>query len=289
MKNPVGLIGLGNVGGRMARSLVEAGVELHVHDLDQETAATVGRHGAIVHDSPADLARTVPVVLLSLPNADVVDDVALGTGGLLTTLVPGSIMIDMSTNRPDHTLALAAAAAERGIRTLDAPISFGGRGMVVFAGGEPADYEEAAPIFDIVAFRHYHVGDHGQGHSVKLIQNLLSGIAIGAAAEAVAFGQRAGVDLDRMIEALRWTGAYSGALAGSRRMLDREYGTSRTLGMHVKDLGYVLAMGEQLGAVMPFAECVHEVFGGVYENGDPAWTQAAVIEYFDPSSPESAS
>ncbi|MFC7620274.1 NAD(P)-dependent oxidoreductase [Microlunatus sp. GCM10028923] len=286
MRSPVGLIGLGNVGGRMARSLLEAGVELHVHDLDHDACAAVGELGAIVHDEPAELARAVPVLLLSLPNADVVDEVVLGAGGLLDTMADGTILVDMSTNRPDRTLALVAQAAERGIRMLDAPISFGGRGMVVFAGGDATDYGEAAPIFDIVAFRHYHVGDHGQGHYVKLVQNLLSGIAIGAAAEAVAFGQRAGVDVDRMIEALRWTGAYSGPLAGSRRMLDREYGSSRTLGMHVKDLGYVLAMGEQLGAIMPFAERVHEVFRGVYENGDPAWTQAAVIEWFDPAPTE---
>ncbi|GAB3742880.1 NAD(P)-dependent oxidoreductase [Microlunatus parietis] len=285
---PVGLIGLGNVGGRMARSLLDAGVELHVHDVDQEASAAVREAGAVGHDTASDLARAVPIVLLSLPNADIVDRVVLGPGGVLEAMAAGSILVDMSTNRPDRTLALLARATERAVRTLDAPISFGGRGMIVFAGGDPADYAEVAPIFDVVAFRHYHVGDHGQGQYVKLIQNLLSGIAIGAAAEAVAFGQRAGVDLDRMLEALRWTGAYSGALAGSRRMVDRDYGSSRTLGMHVKDLGYVLAMAEQLGATMPFAERVHDVFRGVYENGDPGWTQAAVIEWFDPVTPASA-
>lgn len=283
MKTPVGLIGLGNVGGRMARSLLDAGVELHVHDVDQDALAAVQEAGAISHHSPAELAKAVPIVLLSLPNTEIVDRVVLGSDGLLEALDDGAILVDMSTNRPDRTLALVAQAAERGVRTMDAPISFGSHGMVVFAGGDRTDYEAVAPIFDIVAFRYYHVGDHGHGQYVKLIQNLLSGIAIGAAAEAVAFGKRAGVDHDRMLEALRWTGAYSGALAGSRRMLDREYGSSRTLGMHVKDLGYVLAMAEQLGATMPFAERVHEVFRGVHENGDPAWTQSAVIEWFDPA------
>ena len=282
MQEKIGLIGVGNVGARLAARLLEAGAELHVYDKAVEGVVPLVAKGAISHRSAASLAATVDVVILSLPTSDIVDSVVLGDDGILSVMRDEAILIDMSTSLPARTLRIVRQAQDRRIRVLDAPLSFGPDGMVIFVGGELETYEEVKPIFDIVGSRSFLVGPSGHGHFVKLAQNLISGVFICAVAEAVAYGKRAGLDLEKMWDALRTTGAQSSVVENTMpHMIDHAFGNSGTLAMHLKDMNYALSTGAQMGARMPFAKATQLAFEGALEHGDRSWTQTAVVTWFE--------
>ncbi len=277
-----GLIGLGNVGSDLAKAALAAGLELQVYDLAEPARHRAADRGATLHPDPVSVARAVDVLVLSLPNADVVDDVLL-RGGALDALRPGSLLIDMSTNLPERAQALAAAGEQRSIRVLDAPVSYGPRGLVTFVGGEPATFADARPWLETVTVDVSHVGPAGHGQYVKLIQNILSGVGMGVVAEIIGFAEHAGVDLGVLPEALRETGAHSPMLERTFPvMVQRRYGITGTMALHSKDMGYALRTAEQLGARMPFTAALRDVFDDVLASGDPRWTQSAMVEWFVP-------
>ena len=189
-----GLVGLGNVGSDLVRDATAAGLELHVFDIAEPAVDRAVVAGAVRAPDAAALARAVDVLVLSLPNADVVDDV-LFRGGAFAGLEPGSTLVDMSTNLPERAAALAEEGARRDVRVLDAPVTYGPEGLVSFVGG-PAEHAAAvAPWLDAAVSRWVHVGPHGHGQYVKLVQNVLSGVGMGVVAEVLGFADRAGVDL----------------------------------------------------------------------------------------------
>jgi 2-hydroxy-3-oxopropionate reductase len=278
-----GLIGLGNVGSDLAAAALAAGFELHAYDLAEAARERVADLGATLHPDPVSLAREVDVLVLSLPNADVVDDVLLH-GGALDALRPGSLLIDMSTNLPDRAKALAVAGERRSIGVLDAPVSYGPRGLVTFVGGAAARFEDARPWLETVTVAVTHVGPAGHGQYVKLIQNILSGVGMGVVAEIIGFAEHAGVDLGVLPEALRDTGAHSPMLERTFPvMVQRRYGTTGTMALHTKDMGYALRTAEGIGARMPFTAALRGVFDDVLASGDPRWTQSAMVEWFVPA------
>lgn len=281
-KTAFGLIGLGNVGSDLARAALAAGLDLHAHDIQPEQLDEMRRLGATAHESPSALASSVDVLVLSLPNADVVHQVLVDDGAL-AALRRGGYLVDMSTNLPERTIEISRRAQERGIRVLDAPVSYGPDGLVSFVGGEQDDFDTLARWFGTVVRHAYHVGPHGHGQYVKLVQNLLNGVYMGVIAEAIGFAARAGVDLTVLPEALSRTGAYSPMFERVYpRMIERDYGQTGTLALHLKDTRYTVRTGGAIGARTPFAEALMTAFEGVLADGDPRWSQTALIEWFAP-------
>lgn len=278
-----GLIGLGNVGSDLAKAAAEAGFELHAYDIDEAARDRAADLGVIIHTDPVSMAGAVDVLALSLPTADIVDDVVLRSG-VLDTLRSGALLIDMSTNLPERAVALAEEGARQSVRVLDAPVSYGTAGLVTFVGGDPATFATARPWLETVTVGVHHVGPNGHGQYVKLIQNILSGVGMGVIAEIIGFAEHAGVDLDALPDALRGTGAHSPMLERTFPvMVQRRYGTTGTMALHAKDMGYALRTAEQLGARMPFTAALREVFQDVLTTGDRRWTQSALVEWFVPS------
>lgn len=280
MSTTYGLIGLGNVGSDLVASAVAAGLDVHAFDIDAGARERAAGAGAHVHGTATEVAAVADTLVLSLPNADVVDAVLLEQG-LLDLVRPGEICVDMSTNLPARSLALVAAGAERGVAVLDAPVSYGPEGLVSFVGGPAADVARVRPWLDAVTVRAFHMGPHGHGQYVKLVQNMLNGVIMGVIGEALGFAEHAGVDLDRLPEALAWTGARSEMLTNVLpRMARREYGTSGTMALHSKDMGYLLRTAAEVGARAPFTAALREVFEDVLAAGDPRWTQTALVEWY---------
>lgn len=278
----VGLVGAGNVGGRMAKDLAAAGYRITVLDPSAEASARAKANGAAVADDLAALVAVSEIVLLSLPNSDIVDEVVAGEGGLLSLLPAGRLVVDMSTSLPARTLQLVERCEQAGVRMIDAPISFGPHGIDIMVGGPPEWYEEAKPIFDVVGHKSTLVGPHGHGHVTKLVQNMISGVNIAIVAEATAYAAKAGVDVALMWEAIRTTGASSRAVDGGLpRMMRREFGAGGQLALHYKDLGYALQSGGEIGAVMPFTELLRAVFGDTLEHGDQRWAQLGCVTYWE--------
>ncbi|HLU56145.1 MAG TPA: NAD(P)-dependent oxidoreductase [Pseudonocardia sp.] len=200
----VGFVGLGNMGGRMTRRLVDAGIAVIGYDPRPGAAEAVG---ATPGANPADVARRAGVVLMSLPDSTVVEPVVRGPDGLLAGASAGSTLVDLSTASPESTVALHAEAAERGVHYLDAGVSGGAAAaekgtLTIMAGGDAAVLAELSWVFEPIAARVHHMGAPGAGHTTKLLNNFLNGVALAATAEVMVAGRKAGLDLAQLLEVL---------------------------------------------------------------------------------------
>jgi 3-hydroxyisobutyrate dehydrogenase len=200
----VGFVGLGNMGGRMARRLVGAGIE--VVGFDPRPGATEAV-GATPAADPADVARRAPVVLMSLPDSHVVEPVVRGADGLLAGASAGATVVDLSTASPSSTVELHAEAAARGVRYLDAGISGGAAAaekgtLTIMAGGDADTLAELEWVFAPIAAHVHHMGAPGAGHTAKLLNNFLNAVSLAATAEVLVAARKAGLDLPQLLDVL---------------------------------------------------------------------------------------
>jgi 3-hydroxyisobutyrate dehydrogenase-like beta-hydroxyacid dehydrogenase len=261
---PIGFVGLGQMGGPMSRRLLAAGHELVVHDVRAEAMAALVAEGAEAAGSPAEVAARAEVVLVSLPTPQVVRAVALGPDGL----VHGRALrtyVDLSTTGQAIAVEVAAALAERGIVTLDAPVSGGVRGAVagtlaVMVAGPAAELERVRAVLDVFG-RVFHVGERpGLGQLMKLANNYLSATAIVATAEAIVLGVKGGLDPATMLEVINASTGRNTASEDKfpRQILSGNYAAGFTTGLLTKDLGLCAAAAQALGVPMPVAAEVHD-------------------------------
>ena len=201
---PVAFIGLGNMGGRMCRRLVDAGFPVFGFDLRPGLAEAAG---AEPRPSVAAAVADVEVVLLSLPDSTVVEAVVEGQDGILAGGRPGQIVVDLSTAAPASTRRLHGLFAERGVEFLDAGVSGGAaaaeRGaLTIMVGGSEAALERVGDVLAPIAAKVVHMGESGAGHATKLLNNFLNAVALAATAEVMVAGRKAGLDLERLLEVL---------------------------------------------------------------------------------------
>ncbi|ASR39492.1 3-hydroxyisobutyrate dehydrogenase [Prauserella marina] len=251
MTRRVGFVGLGNMGGRMTRCLVDAGIEVMGFDARADVIAAAGASAA---PSAADVARECDIVLLSLPDSRVVESVVYGEGELLAALRPGTVVVDLSTSAPASTRRIAADAAERGATWIDAGISGGAaaaeRGaLTLMVGGDPAALDTVRPVLDHLATKIVHCGDIGAGHTVKLLNNFLNAVTLSATSEVMVAAKKAGLDLDNVLDVIN---ASSGESFASRNRFPRiihgdylEGGLTNTL--MLKDVTLYLDLVAELG------------------------------------------
>jgi 3-hydroxyisobutyrate dehydrogenase len=197
----VGVIGLGNMGGRIARRIVDGGETVIGHDADAARAATVGVQAA---GSPAEVAAQADIVLLSLPDSGVVEAVV---DALHDATRPGQVIVDLSTAAPSSTRAIHERLAARDVAYVDAGISGGAAAaekgtLTIMAGGDPSALDRVRPILAHFAEHVHHMGASGNGHTAKLINNFLNGVSLAATAEAMVAGRKAGLDLKQLLEVL---------------------------------------------------------------------------------------
>lgn len=202
----LGFVGLGQMGQPMARRLLAAGHELVVADVRPEAVAALVEAGAVAGGSPAEIADAVDIVMVSLPTPEIVATVALGPGGLAEGRAIRTY-VDLSTTGPTMAKHVAAALAERGIATLDTPVSGGVAGAVkgtlaVMAAGDGAVFERLRPALEVIG-KVFHVGaEPGQAQVMKLCNNLLSATALAASSEVMVLGTKAGLDPRIMVDVI---------------------------------------------------------------------------------------
>jgi 3-hydroxyisobutyrate dehydrogenase len=198
----VGFVGLGNMGGRMTRRLVDAGRPVLGFDTDPERAAAAGASPAA---SAGAVVEASDVILLSLPDSAVVEKVVLGAGGVRESARAGQIVVDLSTAAPASTVRIHAALAGLGVEYLDAGISGGAaaaeRGtLTIMVGGSPDALAEVEPVFAAFARTVVHMGQSGAGHTTKVLNNFLNAVSLAATAEVMVAAKRAGLDLERVLD-----------------------------------------------------------------------------------------
>jgi len=199
-----GIIGAGNMGGRMGRRVVAAGDPIVAFDANPETLAECGIEAA---PSAGELVESVDVVLLSLPDSAVIERVVWGEGGVLAHARVGLVVVDLSTADPRSSIRIHDALAERGAAFLDAGISGGAAAaekgsLTLMVGGDGDALERVRPLLERFAAKIVHMGAPGSGHVTKVLNNFLNGVALAATSEVMVAGRRAGLDLERLLEVL---------------------------------------------------------------------------------------
>jgi 3-hydroxyisobutyrate dehydrogenase len=201
---PVGFIGLGNMGGRMSRCIVRSGAHVLGYDINPDVIAEAGATSA---KSIADVVGSCEIVLLSLPDSQVVESVVLGPGGVLEHARAGQVVVDLSTSDPQSTRQIHDQLAKKATDYLDAGISGGaaaadiGR-LTLMVGGDERALQKARPALETFTANLFHVGGTGAGHTTKLLNNFLNAVSLAATAEVMVAGKKAGLDLALLLEVI---------------------------------------------------------------------------------------
>lgn len=282
----IGFIGLGIMGKPMAGHLLQAGHELIVYNRSQGAVDELVRHGAQAAASPRAVAEAAEIIITMLPDAPEVEEVVLGPGGLREGLTSGKIVIDMSSISPRAAIRLHGELSALGVQLLDAPVSGGESGAVagklaIMAGGDRDTYERCLPLLQAMGETITRVGEIGSGNTVKLMNQIIVAVTMGAVAEAVALGCRAGVDPAIAYEAIK------DGLAGSRvldnkleNMRDERYVPGFKVKLHYKDLRNALAAGEQTAAELPLTTALQGMLGQLCEQGYGEEDHSAVARLY---------
>ena len=287
MTTTVGLIGLGAMGAGMAQSLRKSGFALHVFDVRAEVAHAFALGGGTASASPAELAARCDVVVSVVVNAAQTEDVLFGTGGCAAAMQPGSVFVMCSTVDPNWSIALEARLAKLGILYLDAPISGGAAKaasgqMTMMTSGSAQAYAKVGSALDAMAAKVYKLGDKaGAGSKVKIINQLLAGVHIAAAAEAMALGLREGVDANALYEVITHSAGNSWMFENRMaHVLAADYTPLSAVDIFVKDLGLVLDMARASKFPLPLSSTAHQMFMQASTAGFAKEDDSAVIKIF---------
>lgn len=283
----VGVIGLGSMGGGVAKSLLRADFAARVYDIRLEILQSFVNSGAIACASPADLGANCDVVVVLVVNAEQTEAVLFGEQGAASAMRKGSVLVMSVTVPPEYAERLGARLAERGILMIDGPVSGGAAKaatgqMTMMASGPPDALARCEPILSAIAEKVYRLGNApGAASKVKMINQLLAGVHIAAAAEAVALGIRAGVDPNALYEVIS-NSAGSSWMFQNRvpHVLAGDYTPRSAVSIFVKDLGIVLEAGKKSAFPLPLTAAAHQMFLMATAAGHGDEDDAALIKIF---------
>jgi putative dehydrogenase len=283
----VGVIGLGAMGMGVARSLVRAGFETHAYDVRDEAIDQFVQAGGRRAQSPAALGAAVDVLLTLVVNAQQTESVLFGEQGAAEKMKRGSVVIASATISPEFAEQLGARLDALGLHFIDAPVSGGAAKaaageMSVMASGKPEAFALCTDVFDAIASRLYRLGDQpGQGSKVKMINQLLAGVHIAAASEAMALGLRAGVDPEQLYEVIS-NSAGSSWMFQNRvpHILAGDYTPLSAVNIFVKDLGIVLDYAKKSVFPLPLSATAHQMFMQAAAAGYGGEDDSAVVKIF---------
>lgn len=282
----IGFLGLGAMGGGMAANLLAKGFQVAGFDLNPAALERLGAAGGTVAASPAEAAR--PLLIVMVANAAQVEEALFGPGGAVPALPAGATVAVMSTIAPDAMRAVAGKLEAAGHRLLDAPVSGGVAGaeagrLTVMASGSAEAFAAAEAALAAMAAKVYRLGDApGIGTTVKMVNQLLAGVHIAAAAEAMALGTRAGADPRALYEVISNSAGNSWMFTNRvPHMLDGDYTPLSALDIFVKDLGIVLDAGRSLRFPLPLAAAAHQLFLMGAAAGQGRLDDSSVVKVFE--------
>jgi 3-hydroxyisobutyrate dehydrogenase len=268
----IGFVGLGNMGEVMVRRLAVAGHPVCGYDVaDQARVRLAGTAGVTIAGTPADVADGSDVVILMLPDSNVVERVLLHDG-LLERVQPPTLIVDMSSSEPARTRALAELAAQRGLTLVDAPVSGGVVGakagsLTIMTGGSAAVLETLRPVLSVLGSKIVHAGSvPGAGHAIKALNNLMSAAHLLVSSEAMLAGQAFGLDPAVMLDIVNGSSGRSGSTETKwpRYILPASFDSGFSIAFMVKDMKIALQLAEDAGMPAPLSRAAVA-----------AWTTAA--------------
>lgn len=287
MSKKIGFIGLGIMGKPMSKNLLKAGYDLTVCDIDAQAVSELVALGAQSAATPKDVAARTDIIITMLPNSPQVKTVALGAGGIVEGARSGAIVVDMSSIAPRAAQEVARALAGKGVQMIDAPVSGGEPKAIdatlsIMAGGEQAVFEECLPILKCMGSSAVLCGDVGAGNVTKLANQVIVALNIAALSEAMVLATKAGVDPERVFNAIK------GGLAGSTVMnakapliLARKFAPGFRIGLHIKDLDNAIGTAHEVGAPLPLTAGVMEILQSLKVDGCEAEDHSAIVKYYE--------
>jgi len=283
MGKKIGFIGLGIMGKPMARNLLKAGYAVTVYNRSRPAMEELHSAGAQLGPSPKDVAAAAEIVITMLPNSPDVEAVVLGPNGVLEGAKPGTILADMSTISPLVSQKIYREAKQRGVRALDAPVSGGEKGAIegilsVMVGGDKEVFDAVVPVFQAMGKTITYMGPAGAGGFTKLANQVIVAINLTAISEALTLGAKAGLDPERLIQAL------GGGMAGSRcldmkgpQIIKGNFQPGFKIDLHYKDLGLIMEAARALQVPLPTTAVVQELFSALRVKGRGGLDHSAVI------------
>jgi 3-hydroxyisobutyrate dehydrogenase len=286
-KPSVGIIGLGSMGMGVARTLVSKGFPTHAFDIRAKARNAFTNAGGTAHNNPADMAAQCDIVIVLVVNAKQTSDVLFGKNGAAPALKPGSVVIASATVAPEFATSLGEYLDAHGLLMIDAPVSGGAaraaKGeLSIMASGDPKAFRKAKAVLDAIAVKVYRLGDTpGMGSKVKMINQLLAGVHIASACEAIALGIRSGADPDVLYEVIS-NSAGSSWMFQNRvpHILEGDYTPLSAVSIFVKDLGIVLDTAKSMSFPAPLTAAAHQQYLAAAGAGLAGEDDSAVIKVY---------
>ncbi|RNI29417.1 NAD(P)-dependent oxidoreductase [Rufibacter immobilis] len=285
----IGFIGLGIMGSRMAANLQKAGHNLVVYNRTAQKAEALVAKGATLASTPEEVGKQCRVIFTMLATPDAVEEAALGQHGFLKEMPGNSLWIDSSTVNPSFSVRMAKAAQKMGHRFLDAPVSGSLKpaetGQLVFlVGGAAQDLQEVRPLLDAMGKDVLHIGDHGQGSSMKIVNNMLFGQIMGAFAEALKLGTSLGITEETLCQTLlNGPGGAPFLKLKQEKLLTRDFSPEFPLEWLHKDLHLAGVTAYEQGIALPTLHTVKEVFAMAKQAGLGEQDFSAVYDFINPT------
>lgn len=273
MSKKVGFIGLGTMGQPMAGRLLEAGFPLTVWNRTKAKTEELAKKGAKVADSPKEVAAQSDIIISMISDGPALKDIAFGDNGVLAGAKPGSIFIDMSTVDPESSAEVAKASEAKGVKMLRAPVSgstvlaSGGK-LTIFASGDKKAYDECQDVFGAMGQKMFHVGTGDEARYLKLVLNMMVGTTLQMLAEALTFGEKAGLQWEQLLEIIG-NSVVASPLVGYKigPLAKRSFAPAFTVSMMAKDFDLALQAGQKVGAPMPTIALVRQFLGMLQATG----------------------
>ena len=283
MNKKLGFIGIGNLGVHLAGSLVRAGFDVTVCDLNKAAAAGLLAAGAKWADTPKQVGEQCDSVFTCLPSPKAVTMVVAGENGLLNGMKPGGAWIDMSTNDLHEIQRLAALAAEKGVACLESPVTGGVHKaalgeITVIVGGDETVFAAHKPALEAMGGKVFYMGQLGSASVIKVITNMLAFIHLVAAGEALMLAKRGGLDLAQSFEVIKASSGNSFVHeTESQVILNGSYNIGFTMELACKDLGFATQFGREFGVPLDLAGAVEQTFiRARAQYGGGAWSSQVV-------------
>ena len=280
----LGFVGIGYMGRPIARRLLESGFKLTAYDRDHRKTEELIQYGGNVAQSVAELSSSCNVVLSCLPSDEAVLGIYRGPDGVFANTRRGSLVIDLSTVCPETSKQLSSLGSECGVEVLDVTISgstpAAERGLLtLFGGGNKECFGAAESIFRVIALKYFYLGPSGSGATMKLVVNTLLGIGMQAIAEAVALGEKAGLDRNHLLDVLSQTAVVAPAHVGKlQRAMKSDYSPQFPIRLMNKDFGLILDLAAAVGARMPAAGAAFEINARQSDEGAEQDFSAVILQ-----------
>ena len=280
----LGFIGIGYMGRPIARRLLESGFKLTAYDRNHGKSEELIQYGGKVARSLSELSSSCDVVLSCLPSDEAVLDVYKGPAGVFASARRGSRVIDLSTVYPQTSQELSSLGSECGVDVLDVTMSGSTPAaenglLTLFGGGNKESFDAAESIFRVIAKKYFYLGPNGSGATMKLVVNTLLGIGMQAIAEAVAFGEKAGLDRNRLLDVLSQTAVVAPAHAGKlQRAMKNDYSPQFPIRLMNKDFGLILDLAATVDARMPATGAAFEINARQSDEGAEQDFSAVILQ-----------